>query len=127
MHKLAWMNYANNGYKAQIVRWVDGDTVELLVDLGQDVLTQSKYRLARIDAPETALRKGVTEKEKAAGLLLKRNLTQHHPPGTEVWIQTSKSGKFGRYLIELWYRSHTDTWVNLSDFLLNQDLALPYE
>ena len=94
------MDYGDNRYKAEVVRWVDGDTVELRVDLGQSVCINGKYRLARIDAPEIRKRAGVTDEEKRDGLALLADLEYDYPPGTQVTIATSKPGKFGRYLVE---------------------------
>lgn len=93
--------YAANRYRATILRWVDGDTVELLVDLGQSVHRRDKYRLARIDAPETTLRSGVTPQEKQEGLALKEYVAERWPAGTPCEIQTVERGKFGRYVVEI--------------------------
>ncbi len=122
-------SYEGNRYRAEVVRWVDGDTVILRVDLGQGVLVQPKkgYRIARIDAPETALRKGVTRAEKTAGLALKETLTALYPTGTTVWIATSKGGRYDRYVAEVWMRDLDGGWRNLSDWLLGEGLAEPYE
>jgi micrococcal nuclease len=114
--------YESNRYSAEVVRWLDGDTVELIVDLGQSVLVRGHYRLARIDAPETALRRGVTPAEKKAGLDLKAELTQRFPSGFKFSISTSKAGKFGRYIVEIWL----DNGENLSDVLMNEGKAEPY-
>jgi len=114
--------YEMNRYRAEVVRWLDGDTVELVVDLGQNVLVQGHYRLARIDAPETALRRGVTPEEKVAGLALKAELSDRFPPGTFLTISTSKAGKFGRYIVEV----HLDDGDTLSDLLMREGKAEPY-
>jgi micrococcal nuclease len=39
-------------YRAKLVRCVDGDTVELDVDLGFKVTMREKFRLTGIDTPE---------------------------------------------------------------------------
>ena len=118
-------DYADNRYKAEVIRWLDGDTVELRVDLGQRVQRQDKFRLARIDAPETALRSGVTPEEKQAGLALKESLSLQYPSGTEVAIATTKAGKYGRYLVEIWVKGEVQ-WHNLNDILLRDGLVDPY-
>jgi micrococcal nuclease len=114
--------YAGNRYEAEVVRWLDGDTVELVVDLGQTVQVRGHYRLHRIDAPETALREGVTEDEKRQGLELKAELTARFPPGTIFPISTEKAGKFGRYLVEIYLEDGS----SLSDELLRDGKAKPY-
>ncbi len=118
------MNYAENRYKAEVVRWVDGDTVDMLVDLGQGVCIKGRYRLARIDAPEIRKRAGVTDAEKSAGLSLLASLKSEFPKGTLFAISTSKQGKFGRYLVEM-YPIGSDE--SLNDRLLREGLAKPYQ
>ena len=39
-------------YKAKVIRWLDGDTLEVSIDLGFYVHKEEKIRLARINAPE---------------------------------------------------------------------------
>ena len=118
------MTYSDNRYRAEVVRWVDGDTVELLVDLGQQVLVKGKYRLARIDAPEIRKRAGVTDEEKAEGLALLADLQFDFPPGTKLTISTSKQGKYGRYLVEIYPFHGEDT---LSDILIKEGRVKPYQ
>lgn len=118
------MNYANNRYKAKVIRWVDGDTVDMLVDLGQGVCIKGRYRLAGIDAPEIRKRAGVTQAEKSAGLALLASLDAEFPEGTPFTISTSKQGKFGRYLVVMYpIGSHQ----SLNDRLLDEGLAKPYQ
>ena len=117
------MNYGENRYRAEVVRWVDGDTVELMVDLGQSVCVKGKYRLARIDAPEIRKRAGVTDQEKAAGLALLADLESEYPPGAIFTISTSKMGKYGRYLVEM-YPHNSDE--SLNETLLREGRVRPY-
>lgn len=115
--------YEKNRYLAKIVRWLDGDTVELELDLGMSVSVRSKFRLARIDAPETRRYSGVTEEEKARGLELKERLQCDMPNGTQVVVILSKKGKYGRYLIEMWHTDNDGNQYNLNDWLLNEGLV----
>jgi len=120
--------YQNNRYSADIVRWIDGDTIELSVDLGQKVCVKGRYRLARIDAPETRLVKGVTKKEKKAGIALKEQLAKQFPTGTVVEIATHKAGKYGRYIVEVWVMDHEkEQRYNLSTDLIEKGLAEEWE
>jgi len=133
--------YASNVYRAMINSWVDGDTVDLTVDLGQHVSRRDHYRLNRLDAPETALRAGVTPEEKQAGIAFTSWLRTLYPAGTPVWVSTSKADKYGRWLIEMWVEDGdtlTDplgkqpmstasrTWVNLNDKLLTSGKVKAY-
>ena len=49
-------------YKAEVVRVVDGDTVDVLIDLGLNVFTKERIRLFGINTPETyGVKKGSAE------------------------------------------------------------------
>ena len=52
-------------YNAKLVRVVDGDTVDLKIDLGFDIWINERVRLKDIDAPEVRTR-DLQEKEDAA-------------------------------------------------------------
>ena len=81
-------------YEVEIVRVIDGDTVEADVDLGFRVHTQQILRLYQIDAPEM---RGLS---KAAGIESKSHLEQLLAAHEEITIRTlqDRTGKYGRYL-----------------------------
>lgn len=79
-------------YRATLERIVDGDTIVCLVDVGFSFHTKQHLRLARIDAPET--RGSEKEQGKAATKFLETLMR----PGDELIIHTEKTGKYGRYL-----------------------------
>jgi len=77
---------------------VDGDTIDVIIDLGFDILFASRVRLAGIDTPESR----TTDKaEKALGLEAKEYLKKHLKDAKSVIIRTEKmdsSEKYGRIL-----------------------------
>ena len=77
---------------------VDGDTIDVIIDLGFDILFVSRVRLAGIDTPESR----TTDKaEKALGLEAKEYLKKHLKDAKSVVIRTEKmdsSEKYGRIL-----------------------------
>lgn len=83
-------------YRAQVGRWVDGDTVDMDVDLGFSIHTYQRFRLIDtemvIDTPERG-----EEGFKEATAVSNKTL----PPGTWVLIRTSITDKYGRYLVYL--------------------------
>lgn len=89
-------------YKAKVKRVVDGDTVDVYIDLGFDIHYFSRVRLAGINAPESRTR---NLEEKKLGLAAKeftdRWIERHGP---EFIIQTTKEqkGKYGRVLGSIW-------------------------
>ena len=78
-------------YTALVARVVDGDTVDLVVDLGLRVGTKGRFRLAGLNAAEHNTDAGVVATHALEGLL---------PVGSEVQISTHKDSteKYGRWL-----------------------------
>lgn len=78
-------------YRAEIVRVVDGDTVDAEVDLGFDVRLSARFRMQGINAPE----KNTQDGKKSLA-----RLTELLPVGSQVVVQTTKDKreKYGRYL-----------------------------
>lgn len=82
----------------EVVKVVDGDTIDVVIDLGFDVLYKSRIRLAGIDTPESRTR---DLEEKKLGLEAKEYLKSKLSEAKDVVIKTEKSnskGKFGRIL-----------------------------
>jgi len=77
---------------------VDGDTIDVVIDLGFDILFASRVRLAGIDTPESR----TTDKaEKALGLEAKEYLKKQLKDAKSIVIRTEKmnsSEKYGRIL-----------------------------
>ena len=64
-------------YKCKILRIVDGDTVDVDVDLGFGIwMHKERVRLLGIDTPESRTR---DKEEKRFGLLSKKYLQNHYP------------------------------------------------
>ena len=62
----------------EIVRVVDGDTIDILIDLGFDLTKKERVRLAGIDTPESRTK---DLEEKAMGLEAKEFLTRRLTDG----------------------------------------------
>ena len=84
-------------YKAKIVRVIDGDTVDALVDLGFETHVHRRLRLFGIDAPE--IRGPSREHGEAAKEYLASLVDQ-----CEVLVSTTrdKREKYGRYLAKIY-------------------------
>ena len=85
-------------YACKVKRVVDGDTVDVVLNLGFDIMYKSRVRLYGIDTPESRTR-NLDEKArgKMAGAFLKNEIDS----GKKVVIQTKlkdSRGKFGRVL-----------------------------
>lgn len=86
-------------YSAFVTRVVDGDTIYADVDLGFHILTKQKFRLLGIDTPE--IYRPLNEKELAHGREAKRFL-ESLILNKFVIIQTKKTGKYGRWLADVY-------------------------
>jgi len=95
-------------YRAEIVRVVDGDTIDARLDLGFYMSAELRLRLAGIDAPET--RGPEREAGKAATAALVAKLAED--PGPCI-VRTSKTGKYGRWLADIFSPSglHLNNWL----------------
>ncbi|WP_431881803.1 thermonuclease family protein [Micromonospora chalcea] len=78
---------------ATIVRVVDADTVELLLDLGWRVQMRANARIFGVDAPELSTPAGRAARDWAV---------QKLPVGTEVLFTSMSLDKYGRPLGILW-------------------------
>ena len=108
-------------YQATIKRWVDGDTVDVDIDLGFGLIySNQRLRLYGIDAWESRTR-DLDEKEK--GLAAKAFVNEMAPVGTQVTIITYKEGKYGRILAEVFLDEDT----NLNKLLTEKGHAERYE
>lgn len=80
-------------YRATVDRWVDGDTVDLVVDLGFTVHMRTRFRLLGVDTPET---NRISSRE--AGLAATAFAESLAPEGSTVIVESKKTGKYGRWL-----------------------------
>ena len=115
-------------YNCRIVKVVDGDTVDVDIDLGFDVLlSNQRIRLKGIDTPESRTR---DLEEKKFGLLAKQMVEHYCPLGQTITLRTSKDerGKFGRILGEFMvYHQATDRYTSLNEILVDEGYAVAYE
>ena len=82
-------------YSSTLVKIVDGDTVDVLIDLGFNTTKKERVRLLGIDTPESATKDLV---EKKLGLEAKEYITQWFVKNTPFRLQTTKDDKYGRIL-----------------------------
>lgn len=99
-------------YKAVVTYVVDGDTVDVEIDLGFKIKVAQRLRLARVDTPE----KG------QPGYLEAKEYVRDCIEGEDVTIITHKVSKWGYYLADVVIEGY-----NVSDMLLAAGLGLPYD
>lgn len=111
-------------YKCRINKVLDGDTVEIDLDLGfNTTLANQKVRLLGVDTPES---RTTNKEEKPRGLLSKKKLQEKLPVGSWAKITTHRSDnnddKFGRILGEFILEDGT----NVNKWMIENNYAVPY-
>lgn len=107
-------------YDAIVREIYDGDTVTVDIDMGLNLwVHEENLRLDRIDAPEV---RGETREEG----LVSRNVLRSWILGKEVEIKTvkDKTGKYGRYMVEIWYEDATGNVINVNDQMVETGHAV---
>jgi micrococcal nuclease len=116
-------------YSAKVIKVVDGDTIDVEIDLGFKIKWNARLRLFGINAPET---KGPSHE---AGINTKRYVESVLPVGSIIVVKTfvDKSEKYGRYLASVLYKTGTincdEILANptiLNDELVSKGLAVAY-
>lgn len=103
-------------YKARLVKVVDGDTVDLAIDLGFYLVATVRCRLLGINTPERG-QPGYSEASLALGSML---MVQN------TWIvRTEKGDAFGRWLVTIAPDVSTDS-VTVNQRMINEGFAVAY-
>lgn len=102
-------------------RVVDGDTIDCLIDFGFGLTQTHRFRLNRINAPETR------GEERTDGLISKSWLITKIE-GKQVIIESHKKGKYGRYLAEVFLpqpdvSSNPIGYMNINDQMVESGMA----
>lgn len=106
-------------FPAEIIRVVDGDTVDAVIDLGFNISITERIRLEGIDAPEI---RTSDQMEKMRGHEAAHALTVLIGDGNVVIESDGKRGKFGRVLGVI-----VKDGLNLNQKLLNEGFVDVYE
>lgn len=128
-------------YRARVVRVVDGDTLDVVFDLGFGIMFGNdaapvRIRLAGIDTPETYGVKKDSDEYKA-GMLSKARLMELLAitrNSVVILTEKDKTGKFGRYLAYVYpdpackaVWPDGDTNLSVNKILLDEGHATEYK
>lgn len=108
----------------KVLKVVDGDTIDVDIDLGFNVSYTQRVRLAGIDTPES---RTTDLREKALGLEVKEYLKSLLDSTDDIVIQTEKpdsSEKYGRILGWLFIN---DDEISLNEKMINDGYAWEYD
>ena len=103
-------------YKAKVVRWVDGDTLLCLIDLGFYTHKEERLRLARIDTPE------LRGAEKERGKEVKAIVNERYPKDTMLEVESKKRDNYGRFIAEIYHNGES-----INQWLLDNGHAEEYK
>jgi micrococcal nuclease len=107
-------------YKVTLDRVIDGDTVDVDIQLGfKVVLSKQRIRLHGIDTPESRTR---NKEEKVRGLLSKEYLKNICESST-IRLRSKDRGKFGRILGVLYQDDET---ISINQRMCDDGYAVPY-
>ena len=112
-------------YRCKVVHIVDGDTVDVDIDLGFGVwMHKQRIRLYGIDTPESRTR---DLEEKKYGIAAKDFLTGMLNDDNGITLKTYKDaeGKFGRILGELW-RTTNYADKSINEYMIEKHHAVAY-
>jgi micrococcal nuclease len=110
-------------YVRKVENVVDGDTIDVLIDLGFDILFASRVRLAGIDTPES---RTSDKAEKVLGLEAKEYLKKQLKDAKSVIIRTEKmdsSEKYGRILGWVYINGESES---INNKMINDGYAWGY-
>ena len=112
----------------KINKVVDGDTIDVTIDLGFDLYKKERVRVAGIDTPEKRTR---DLEEKALGIdatnWLKAKLAEAITGDDELAIRTELSGGIGKYGRLLGWLYIGDGDVSLNEEMIKQGYAWEYD
>jgi micrococcal nuclease len=107
-------------YKAFVLRIVDGDTVELNIDLGFKIWYKTTTRFYGVNTPELNS-KDLTERQQAQAA--KAYVAAQLPIGCEVLFESKELDKYGRPLGTI---TKVGEVKSINTMLLEENLAVPY-
>ena len=98
-------------YKAKVLNVVDGDTIDVSVDLGLQIYSLQRIRLYGIDTPERGQPGFLEASDRLKYLILDKN----------VIIKTYKVSKYGQYLGEIMFDE-----MNINEMMITEGHAKKY-
>ena len=113
----------------KVIKVVDGDTIDVILDMGFDIMYKQRVRLFGIDTPESRTRDKV---EKKFGLISKDYVKKRCPVGSKVIIGThvgDERGKFGRILGEVFAidkETNVIEETSINRKMINESYAVEY-
>ena len=112
----------------KINRVVDGDTIDVTIDLGFDLFKKERVRVAGVDTPEKRTR-DLEEKELGidATNWLKKHLEEAISGEEDLVIRTELVGGMGKYGRLLGWLYVADSQLSLNEMMIEEGYAWAYD
>ncbi len=107
-----------------INRIVDGDTIDVTIDLGFSININQRIRVAGIDSPEKRTRDAA---EKALGVDATEWMTKHLEDASDLIIKTAVEGSMGKYGRVLGWLFVGNSEVSLNEKMIAEGFAWRYD
>lgn len=107
----------------KVLKVVDGDTIDVDIDLGFNISYTQRVRLAGIDTPES---RTTDKKEKALGLEVKDKLKKAIDAATKIVIKTEKPDSEEKYGRILGWVFLDDNKISINQTLIDEGYAWGY-
>ena len=112
----------------EINKVLDGDTIDVTIDLGFDLYKKERVRVAGVDTPEKRTR---DLEEKALGIdatnWLKEKLEETINGDGELSVRTELVGGVGKYGRLLGWLYIDDSEISLNEQMITEGYAWPYD
>jgi endonuclease YncB( thermonuclease family) len=112
----------------KINRVVDGDTIDVTIDLGFDLFKKERVRVAGVDTPEKRTR-NLEEKELGidATNWLKKHLEEAISGEEDLIIRTELVGGVGKYGRLLGWLYISDSELSINELMIEEGYAWAYD
>ena len=110
-------------YNAKLVRVVDGDTCDAMIDLGFNVWVKERIRFYGVDTWESRTRDIEEKKKGLAAKAYTKDILENSDEG-KFALRSYGVGKFGRVLGELFVKGHEKS---VNDLLIENGHAYEYD
>mgnify|MGYP003141144825 FL=1 len=114
-------------YKAKLDRVIDGDTIDVKIDLGFDISVKKRVRFTGINTPESRTR---DLEEKKLGLAAKDRVKSILAENDSFIVESKEVGKFGRVLGEIFINTvdsvESEEEISLNELLKTEGHAVEY-
>ena len=112
-----------HGYSCKLVRVVDGDTADAMIDLGFDTWVKKRIRFKGVDTWESRTRDLEEKKKGLAAKAYTKDILENSDEG-KFALRSHGVGKYGRVLGELFVKGEEKS---VNDLLLENGHAYEYE